>query len=197
MDESCQTRTTLIFRLQEEQDEEAWAEFVEIYTPVIYRLLKGQGLQDADACDVTQEVFRTVVRSIRGFKCHPSGGSFRGWLYTITRSRLSDYYAKHGRQVVGTGNTAFNKRLSAEPDPVQCEEEYEREYRASLFRWAARQVQQQFTNGSWEAFWRTKVEGQRVREAARALSMSEGAVYIARSRVLARLREKIEEIEDK
>ena len=191
MDESCVTRSTLIVRLQAEQDEKAWAEFVEIYTPVIYRLVKRQGLQEADAFDVTQEVFRTVVRSIHGFRFRASGGSFRGWLYTVTRSRLSDFRAKHGRYVMGTGDTWVNQRLSAQSEHVFCEEACEQEYRASLFRWAARQIRPRFTDKTWEAFWRTKVEGQNVRETARSLSMTEGAVHVARSRVLSRLREKI------
>lgn len=195
MDELESTRRTLILRVQGGGDGQAWSEFVEIYTPVIYRLVRRQGLQDADAADVTQEVFRTVARSVAGFRFDPAGGSFRGWLYAVARTRLCDFHASRRKQVLGSGDTAVGDRLAHEPDREDWNEVCEREYQASLFRWAARQIQDQFTEKTWKAFWQTNMEGKGTREVAGALGISEGAVYIARSRVLARLREKIREIE--
>lgn len=195
VDEPSPTRSTLIFRLQQGGDGHAWSEFVEIYTPMVYRLARRQGLQDADAADVTQEVFRAVARSIDGFRFNPSGSSFRGWMYAVTRSRLSNFHSNRSKQVLGSGETAIAERLAREPAPENWDELCEREYQVSLLRWAAGRVRHQFSESTWNAFWRTNVEGKGVREVAESLGMGEGAVYIARSRVLARLRETIREIE--
>ncbi len=87
MNDPHATRMTLIARLKDREDGRAWKEFVEIYMPVVYGLVVRSGLQDADASDVTQEVFRSIARSIDGFQCERSKGSFRGWLMTVTRKR--------------------------------------------------------------------------------------------------------------
>jgi RNA polymerase sigma factor (sigma-70 family) len=196
MDDPQTTRLTLLVRIRDRQDGRAWGEFVEIYSRGVYRFLRRRGLQDADACDVTQDVFRTVARSIDTFDCDPERGSFRGWLMSVVRSRLHDHLDAQRRQVAGTGETATLQCLAAQPSPEGEEAAFEDEYRRSLFDWAAGQLRPQFREATWQAFWQTSVEGRPTKEVADSLGMSEGAVYIAKCRVLNELRKKIHEAEE-
>lgn len=158
MDDPQATRFSLLVRLRDMRDTEAWFEFVEIYTPVVYGFLRARGLQDADATDVTQEVFRKVSRSIRGFRCDRQLGSFRGWLLTVTRSSLADLNEVRWRQPVGSADTTIHRRLEEEAADDHLEEAWEREYRDSVFQWAVRQIRKDFQEKTWEAFWKAGVE---------------------------------------
>ncbi len=189
------TRMTLITRLKDRDDGRAWKEFVEIYMPVVHGLVARSGLQDADAEDVTQDVFRSIARSINGFDCERSRGSFRGWLMAVTRSRTADFLARRHRHVSGTGDTVVHDHLSQIPQDTNGEDIWEQDYQRSVFRWAADRIRHQFRDSTWQAFWKSSVDGQDTKTVAEALSISEGAVYIAKCRVTAKLKETIEKFE--
>jgi RNA polymerase sigma-70 factor (ECF subfamily) len=189
------TRRSLVLRLRNPDDEAAWAEFVQIYEPLIYRLARSKGLQDADAQDLCQEVFRAVSSAIKRWDPDPAKGSFRGWLFRITRNLLVNFLAGQRRQPRGSGRTSVQELLEAQPagDP-HAQGEFAIEFKRRAFRWAAEQVQSEFTPSTWQAFWRTGVEHRPVAAVAKELGLSEGAVYVARSRVLARLRDRVEQL---
>ena len=191
------TRYSLILRLRDPSDVATWNEFVTLYEPLILRLAARKGLQDADAQDLCQEVFAAVARAIERWDPDPARGSFRGWLSRIARNLLVNFLTRHTREPRGSGATSVQELLEAQPsaDPSSTAV-FEAEYRRRVFRWAAEQVRGEFTPSTWEAFWRTAVEGRRPGEVAADLKLSTGAVYIARSRVLARLRQRIEELGD-
>ena len=162
---------------------------------MIYRFACQSGLQDADASLVTQDVLVTVARTIHRFEYDPNSGSFRGWLKTVTRSRLVDFMRAQGKHAQGSGDTDVHQVIAEQSDPRQPDL-WEREYRRSLFEWAVGRIQCEFEDRTWQAFWRTSVEAQETETVAETLEMSTGAVYIARSRVLARLREEISLVSD-
>ena len=91
MTEPPPTRPSLLVRLRDARDAQAWAQFVQVYAPLVYGFARRQGLQDADAADLTQEVLHTVARSISRLDYDPRRGSFRGWLFTVVRTRLSNF----------------------------------------------------------------------------------------------------------
>ncbi|MCR4413135.1 MAG: sigma-70 family RNA polymerase sigma factor [Thermoguttaceae bacterium] len=196
MDDSPLTRLSLLVRLKDNRDGRAWEEFAEVYTPVVYGFVRRRGLQDADAADVTQEVFRAVARAIGGFECDRRRGSFRGWLMAVTRSKLMNFLAERRREVPGSADAAVRRQIESLPAPDAEAADWEHTYRQSVFAWAAGRVRGHFEEATWQAFWQTSVEGKGVREVAAVLGMSEGAVYVARCRVLAQLKRKIHEIED-
>jgi len=189
------TRRSLVLRLRNAHDEAAWAAFVEIYEPLIYRLARNKGLQDADAQDLCQEVFRAVAGAIERWDPDPAKGKFRAWLFRIARNLLVNFLAGQRRSVRGSGSTSVQEMLEAAPArDAQAEAEFQAEFQRRAFRWAAAQVRTEFADSTWQAFWRTGVENRPIAGVAKELGLSVGAVYIARSRVLARLRERVEEL---
>jgi len=189
------TRHSLVLRLRNPDDELAWTEFVQLYEPLIIQLIKKQGLQESDAHDVCQEVFRAVTSAIERWDPDPAKGSFRGWLFRIARNLLVKSIVQQRRQLRGSGSTSVQELLEAKPTNDQCaEEEFATEFRRRAFRWAAEQVKCEFSDSTWLAFWKTGVENQPIAQAAQDLGLSTGAIYIARTRVLARLRERVEQL---
>jgi RNA polymerase sigma-70 factor (ECF subfamily) len=125
----------------------------------------------------------------------PARGRFRTWLFRIARNLSINLLASR-RHAQGSGDTGVQALLEQQPGPNGDESAlFEREYKRELFGRAAARVRGQFRESSWQAFWRTSVEGEGVVEAAQSLGLSVGAVYIARSRVMARLREEIQRLE--
>lgn len=192
------TRPSLLLRIRDASDREAWRQFVDLYAPLIYGLARKRGLQDADAADVTQDVFRAVAVAVPSWNYDPKRGSFRGWLYTVTRNKINDFVSgrKHAR---GTGDTATQMYLEEQPDwatPAEDETAWQREAQQRVFAWAAERIRGDFQEATWKAFWQVAVEGKSGEEAARSLHMSVGAVYVAKSRVLARLKKEIQQFEE-
>jgi RNA polymerase sigma-70 factor (ECF subfamily) len=182
-----------LVRVRDPRDEAAWLEFVEIYGPLIYRFARRSGLQDADADDVTQDVLRTTVRTMPAFEYDPRRGRFRSWLKTLTMNQVRDHLARGKNREQGSGDTGTHQWLKEQSDESESDEEFwEREYRDRLFQWAAERVRVQFREATWRAFEETTLAGRPAEEVAKALGISVGAVYIAKSRVLARLKEEIE-----
>lgn len=189
------TRPSLLVRIRDLRDELAWNEFTRLYTPLIYRFARQWGLQDADASLVTQDVLVTVARTIHRFEYNRNNGTFRGWLKVVTRSRLSDFVQAQNRHVQGSGDTAMLHVMEAQADDSQPDL-WEREFRRCLFEWAVDRIQCEFEESTWQAFWRTSVDGREPKVVADELGLSVGAVYIARSRVMARLRHEVHEAEE-
>jgi RNA polymerase sigma-70 factor (ECF subfamily) len=195
MGDSPSTQLSLLVRIRDVQDEQAWAEFVDIYAPLVYGLARKHGLQDADAADVAQEVLRAVVKALPGFVFDPQRGSFRGWLFTIAYNELRKLARARRRQAQGTGDTTAQQLLEEQLTPEEQSALWDQEYRQRLFAWAAQQVRPGFRPATWQAFWQTTVEGRDPGQVGAALGMSVGAVYIAKSRVLKRIKEQIEALE--
>jgi RNA polymerase sigma-70 factor (ECF subfamily) len=193
MAEFPETRNSLLVRMQGSGDEEAWREFVAIYRPVVYRLARQRGLQDADAEDLSQRVVISVRRAIGRWDADPAKGRFRSWLTRIARNAIINALTRRPADAAA-GGTAAHDLLEEQPTPeTRMHDHLEREYRRSLFRRVARQIRPEFGDGTWEAFWLTTVDGVSVEEASRILKKTVGAVYAARSRVMRRLKAEIEQ----
>jgi RNA polymerase sigma-70 factor (ECF subfamily) len=187
------TRPSLLVRLRDTRDAEAWQQLVDLYGPIIYRFGRRHRLQDADAADLTQEVLRGVSTSVGRLDYDPQRGTFRGWLFTLAHRKLYDLLARRRRQEQASGDSAAQALLDEVPAP-DSEEVWNQEHERQVFAWAAEQVRGQLSETTWRAFWATAVEGRDPASVAGELSLSVGAVYVARSRVQARLREQIREV---
>jgi RNA polymerase sigma factor (sigma-70 family) len=196
MQTSPETRPSLLLRLRNPQDEQAWREFLEIYEPLIERLARRRGLQHADARELVQEVLLAVSGAIDRWDPDEAKGSFRGWLSTITRNLTINLLKREGRHTRGTGDSEFARLMNEQPDPVgENTALFDLEYRRRLFQFAAEHVQEQFEEATWQAFWKTSVEQQPLVDVCEELGLSRGAIYVARSRVMAKLRKHIEKLE--
>ena len=182
------TRKSLILRLPNRDDAEAWDEFTQIYQPLVYRLARSKGLQDADAQEVSQEVLVAVAGAVDRWKPDPQRGRFRDWLFRIARNWMLNYLTRKNYRSIASGNGDVDQWLQQQPDASTDQSavldlEYERE----VLRWASVRVRQCVKDSTWKAFWMTSVEGRRAADVASELGISVGAVHIARSRVIGRL----------
>lgn len=188
------TRHSLLMRLRDRRNEAAWSLFVEIYAPLIYGLARKKGLQDADAADLTQGVLQSVAGAAKDFQYDPQK-SFRGWLFTIVRNRLRDFHRAENRRATAVGDTATQSLIEQQTRDAHELAQWEREHERRLFQVAAEKVRAEVQESTWQAFQQTAVEGKPGKKVAESLGMSVAAVYLAKSRVMARIREKIQEID--
>jgi RNA polymerase sigma-70 factor (ECF subfamily) len=194
MSDSLSTRHSLLVQIRDLHNDLAWGQFVDAYAPLVYRYARRQGLQDADAADLTQDVLRSIVRAAGEWVYDPAKGRFRTWLYTVTRNKVLNHFSAQKHVALAGGDTETWHQLPAPPDPQTDSAEWERDYERRVFEWACQRVQPQFQTSTWQAFWLTAVENQSPAEAARLLEISVGAVYIAKSRVLAALKTEVKQL---
>src|SRR5688572_15700354 len=128
MEESPATSASLLVRIRDGQDVEAWRQFTRLYAPVVYGFARKRGLQDADAADLMQDVLRSVVAAAPRLDYDPSRGSFRGWLFTVTRNKVYNHLNSRRHRTDGSGDTDAHKRLEEQPAPDEGDGELEREY---------------------------------------------------------------------
>jgi RNA polymerase sigma factor (sigma-70 family) len=181
------TQPSLLLRIRDAADEESWRTFVSIYAPLIYRFCRRRGLQDADAADVGQEVLAQVARSIRDFEYQPGRGRFRDWLGAVVRNKIARFLENKGRGVRGMQVDEPMENLDAgEPDG-----EWVAEFHAHLLGAALGRIRDRFEPWTWSAFEGVWLQNRASSEVARDLALSIEAVYLAKSRVLKRLREEL------
>jgi RNA polymerase sigma-70 factor (ECF subfamily) len=190
-----ETRVSLLIRLRDRGNREAWQEFVEIYRPVIWRLAVLKGLQDSDAHDLIQQVLMSVARSIDHWEPDPARARFRTWLNRVAENAILNALNRR-RPDQGSGDSDVQAILESRSSDNDPETGLLRlEYRREVFRWAARQIRREFQDPTWQAFWLSAVDGWEVERVAKYLGKNSGSIYAARSRVMRRLQEKIAEYE--
>jgi RNA polymerase sigma-70 factor (ECF subfamily) len=185
------TRASLLVRLRNPEDASAWTQFIELYGPLVYGYVRRQGLQDADAADVAQDVFQAVISAVGRLEYDPNRGAFRNWLFTIVRRCLSAWRSKNSGGARGSGGSETRDLLEQIAVSDNDDAEWERAWRHRLFTWACEKVQPSVSASTWQAFWRTAVGGEPGNRVAAELGISVAAVYLARGRVLARLQDSI------
>ncbi|MEM9828036.1 MAG: sigma-70 family RNA polymerase sigma factor [Planctomycetota bacterium] len=219
------TRATLLLRLRDPRDAEAWSTFESLYAGVITAVARRRGLQAADAEDIAQDVFTRIAgyaQKIRG--THPDA-QFRTFVHRLIRQSIIDRHRREARHSPGITETddwearsvdcktrsvdseTRNARSGTRNAPLrhretldsiciqQIDDSIDWHYRRETFRWAAKLVQREFRAQSWNAFAETALKGRDPAAVAKELNMSVGAIYIARSRVLQRLRERVQQID--
>src|SRR5947209_4514327 len=191
------TRASLLLRLRDSQDHAAWMEFVTLYEPAAYRILRRHGLQDADARDVMQDLFLTVSRNIDRWDPAKDRGTFRGWLRRVARNLVINWLKHRDRRIAATGGSGLQDLLDMLPAADEPESvEFDRELRRAMFHRAAEQVRGDVQPATWRAFWETGVVGISAAEAAKKLGMEVGAIRVAKCRVLARLQAAVKAMEN-
>ena len=137
---------------------------------------------------------RAVAQAIGKFEYDPREGKFRNWLLTVVRSKFHNFMAQQQRQPDLAGKTTLQFMLDRQP-PATEDSEWEAEYYRSIFQWAAGRIRSEFQESTWQAFWRTTIDERDGKAVAESLGLSVGAVYVAKSRVIARLKEEIRSLD--
>lgn len=190
------TSRSLLGRVQAD-DADAWQALVDLYAPLVFEWCRRTGLREQDIADIFQEVFKAVVVHVGNFRKERQGDTFRGWLRRITQNKLRDYFRRRDRDARGAGGSSALDRLAQFPAPAPSEcivpdDTAER----GLFVRGLDRIRDEFEQRTWTAFWQTAVEGRSAHDVAADLSMTPGAVRVAKSRVLQRLRAEIGDIDE-
>ena len=195
-----ETRPSLMLRLRDPLDQQAWTQFVTLYEPLVLRMMQQRGLQEADARDVTQQVVLAVTQAVEQWQPDGREASFRRWLFGIARKLALRFIQRgatsRGPSRRGVGGTDMLDLLKNLPEPEhRTVIEFDDEYRNEIFNLAAERVRSDFRESTWQAFWRTCVLNEPIAEVAESLGMTTGNVYVARTRIIAKLRQIVEECE--
>ena len=193
MSEFPETDPSLIDRVKDMSDGASWLEFMRIYQPVVYRMARRRGMQDADAQDVSQQVFTSISRSLASWHPATDQPPFRAWLSTIVRNAVTTALTRR-RPDQGTGSSSVADALDRLPSEEQTATELITEAKREIVRWAAEQIRPEFTELTWDIFWKIAMQDLSVADVSKTTGRSVGAIYVARHRVLARLKEKIAEV---
>jgi RNA polymerase sigma factor (sigma-70 family) len=139
-----------------------------------------------------QDVLRSVSAAIGRLEYNRNQGTFRGWLFTITRNKVFNFLSARRIRPQASGDSSTNRLLASQSDGNDGDEAWELEYQRRLAALAMERVKNEFQKNTWRAFWLTAVEGASTAEAAKQTGLSPGAIYVAKSRVLARLKDEVE-----
>jgi RNA polymerase sigma-70 factor (ECF subfamily) len=185
------TSVSLLRRLHTDEREIAWERFVELYAPLIYHWTLRAGLSESDAADCVQDVLAILVEKLPNFRYDPAK-SFRAWLRTVTVNKCRDIL----RRNAGIAYRALPLDASDAVSPDGAELFTDEEYQRSLVHRALEVMQTEFEPNTWKACWELVTSGDSVSQVAKRLGMSENAVYLAKSRVLRKLRDELEDLWD-
>jgi len=188
-------------------DRNAWDQFVEVYGPLIHNWCLKSGCSAFDAADLVQEVFAKVLGSIHRFQRTPDG-SFRGWLWTITRNRIRDFFRQQNDEDLPVGGTDFQMKIGQVVDHIGTSDEgaghleigdeatddpTSPDQAVQLMQRALHAIRNDFETQTWQAFWKSTIDGEKTRDVAEDLNLSANSVRQAKSRVLRRLRQILSE----
>jgi RNA polymerase sigma-70 factor, ECF subfamily len=187
------TRASLILRLQNAEDLVAWEEFAKIYGPVVFNVATSRGFQAADAENLVQEVFMAVAGSVADWLERDDRGSFRAWLLRIARNAAVDMITQKATRSLGCDGSAAQFHLLNLAAPSELSNALDLEYERMVFQWAAERVRESVAEHTWLAFWLTSIEELTVEETAAQLKTRPGNVYFARSRVMARIKDLVQQ----
>lgn len=196
MTEFPQTRSSLIAQVRSPEDREAWDQFVVIYRPVIYRMARRRGMQDADAQDLVQAVLVRVAGAIQSWEKSGPETKFRHWLRRVARNAIATAFSRKPRDA-GVGGSEMLDLLAEQPgNAADIERELANESMREKYLRAASVVEADVDADTWRAFELTVVKGQPCEKVANLLGKSVGTVYAARSRIMRRLREQVHRLQE-
>jgi RNA polymerase sigma-70 factor, ECF subfamily len=188
--------STLLDQLRANRPE-AWERFVRLYSPIVYRWCRHSGLTPDDSADILQDVLSAVMLHLTDFHRDKSQDSFSAWLAAITRNKVRDHFRRRRGKAEARGGSTAQRKIAEIAEYAEPSEESIRpdaESAALLSRRVLEMIRTEFETCTWEAFWRVTVQDQHAAQVAEDLRISIPAVYMAKSRVLRRLRQVMSEL---
>lgn len=187
------TSRSLLDRARDD-DSHAWDELVSLYAPLVHYWCRRSRLPEQDIPDLVQDVLQSVARGLDGFRQDRQRGTFRGWLRIITRNKVNDYLRRNRHEPAATGGTEAQQQLLSLPEDDLDEELESPSAELVLFHRALELIRDEFHPSTWQAFWGVVVDGKTPADVGEELSMKPGAVRVAKSRVLKRLRQRLGDV---
>lgn len=187
------TSLTLLERLRGHRNDADWDRFVSLYSPMLFAFARRAGMNDNDAADVVQDVFLVLMAELPGFEYDAARKNFRGWLKTVTVNKCRE---RQRRRVLAAAQGGDDGGLSGVVDDAAVDAFWEGEYQKHLVARALEIMQAEFEPTTWQACWLTTVEARSTTDVAAELGITVNAVFVARSRVLRRLREELRDLLD-
>ena len=181
--------TSLLMRARS-NDRSAWEKLADLFSPIVYAWVRRGGVPEADAEDVVQDVFLELSRGLNKFRREQPGDSFGGWLRTLTRRRTCDYHRRG--HMVGSGGSTARLKLEQVPETILDDEDPTDDPTAELLRRGLESIRGEFAERTWQAFDGVTAAERPAADVAAELGLTVGAVYMAKSRVLKRLREELD-----
>jgi RNA polymerase sigma-70 factor (ECF subfamily) len=182
----------------QQDDQAAWGRLVQLYAPLVAAWCRRLGVAEQDVVDVLQEVFAAVASNLVRFRKERPHDTFRGWLSTITRNKVRDYFRRRADRPAAVGGTEASLRLAQAPDVQAIAREFEGAEDAAfgeVLQRALVSIRGEFQEQTWRAFWSVVVEGKAAADVAVELAMQPGAVRVNKSRVLSRLRRELGDVD--
>jgi RNA polymerase sigma-70 factor, ECF subfamily len=184
------TSLSLLARLHDSADDDAWERFQAVYAPLIEKWLVWRGVLEQDAADIRQEVMRIAVCELPRFEHSGRAGALRCWLRQTVGNQLRAFWRRKARQPEAVGGSVHQAIAEQLQDPAsQLSRAWDEEYRRTVCRHLLAMVSNEFEGKTMEAFRQVALEEKRPVEVASDLGMTPNAVRIAQSRILRRLRE--------
>lgn len=185
-----ETSVSLLDTLKANADDEAWQRLVSVYSPLIRGWLRRHATAEHDLDDLVQEVLTVVIRRIPEFERQPRVGAFRCWLRTITVNCLRDFWRSKRIRPQATGDSDFQQTLNQLADSASgLSKLWDAEHDRHVTERLLELIRPNFNQKTWQAFKRVAIEGSPASEVAAELDMTVNAVFIAKSRVVSRLRQ--------
>ena len=185
-----ETSLSLLDRVRELSNAQAWDQLVTLYAPLLKHWLRRYDIQDSDAADITQDVLAALLTEIPEFQHSQRPGAFRSWLRRILVYRVRRFWRSRDRQPLATGTSSMDERLSElQDDYSEVSQMWNREHDDYVLNRLMKIVRPQFAPETWQAFHRQVIGGQMADTVAHELGMSLSGVYMAKSRVLRALRQ--------
>jgi len=180
------TNLSLLLKLRSKTEAAAWSQFVKLYAPLVHRWVGAIGIQEPDRSDVAQDVFMVLLGKMSTFQYDPQK-SFRGWLRTITLNKCRDLLRVRRSKTEAVVLERIERATQDDSEIMT-----ETEYRNHLSNSALKLMREHFSETTWRACWAHVAEGRPAKEIATELGITENAVYLARARVLKRLRAELD-----
>jgi len=192
-----ETSASLLERLRRRPDDASWKRLVDLYTPLLRGWLRRHLVPHEDVDDLVQEVMAVLVRELPNFHYDRTRGSFRGWLRTIMVNRLRYFWRARQSRPLATGDSDLARKLAELEDPHSTLSQlWDREHDQHVARRLLESIAPEFEAKSWQTFQRLAMDGAKPTAVAAELGISLNAVYLAKYRVLKRLRQEIAGLTD-
>jgi RNA polymerase sigma factor (sigma-70 family) len=185
------TSQSLLEQLQKHDDPQAWQRLVSVYEPWLRAWLSRHQLQPADVDDLLQNILTVVNQKLPSFVHNGQAGAFRAWLRMILVNQVR-YFLRAQRHRKALGTDQFASELDQLEDPTSdASRQWDLEHDQQLVRRLLASVQPEFPPRTWEVFRLLVLENRPAAEVAQRCQIQRNAAYVAKSRVLARLRQEL------